>query len=62
MLILKVKSVFFLLLLSISLFGLNKICEVFYDFSRTADCFRRDEIDATHYPVFHQMEVVRSYT
>ncbi|EAS07559.1 phenylalanine-tRNA ligase (macronuclear) [Tetrahymena thermophila SB210] len=27
-----------------------------------ADCFRRDEIDATHYPVFHQMEVVRAYT
>lgn len=23
------------------------------------DCYRRDEIDATHYPVFHQMEGVR---
>ncbi len=25
------------------------------------DAFRRDEIDATHYPVFHQMEAVRIY-
>ncbi|EGR27575.1 phenylalanine-tRNA probable, putative [Ichthyophthirius multifiliis] len=25
------------------------------------DCFRRDEIDATHYPVFHQMEAVRIF-
>jgi len=25
----------------------------------TGDCYRRDEIDATHYPVFHQMEGVR---
>lgn len=27
-----------------------------------ADVYRRDEIDATHYPVFHQMEAVSSYT
>ena len=26
------------------------------------DVYRRDEIDATHYPVFHQMEAVRLYT
>lgn len=26
-----------------------------------ADCFRRDEIDSTHYPVFHQMEGVRIF-
>ena len=26
-----------------------------------AECFRRDEIDASHYPVFHQMEVVRAF-
>ena len=25
----------------------------------TADVYRRDEIDATHYPVFHQMEGIR---
>jgi phenylalanyl-tRNA synthetase alpha chain len=25
------------------------------------DVYRRDEIDSTHYPVFHQMEVVRIY-
>lgn len=25
----------------------------------TGDCYRRDEIDATHYPIFHQMEGVR---
>jgi phenylalanyl-tRNA synthetase alpha chain len=25
----------------------------------TGDCYRRDEIDATHYPTFHQMEGVR---
>jgi len=27
----------------------------------TADCYRRDEIDASHYPVFHQMEGVRLF-
>ena len=27
----------------------------------TGDVYRRDEIDATHYPVFHQMEGVRVY-
>ena len=26
------------------------------------DVYRRDSIDATHYPVFHQMEGVRVYT
>ncbi|KAI9218289.1 hypothetical protein BC828DRAFT_334229, partial [Blastocladiella britannica] len=26
-----------------------------------ADCYRRDEIDASHYPVFHQMEGFRSF-
>lgn len=26
------------------------------------DCYRRDEIDSTHYPVFHQMEGVRLWT
>jgi phenylalanyl-tRNA synthetase alpha chain len=29
---------------------------------RRGDVFRRDEIDATHYPVFHQMEGVRLYS
>ena len=28
----------------------------------TGDVYRRDEIDGTHYPVFHQMEGVRLYT
>ena len=28
----------------------------------TGDVYRRDEIDSTHYPVFHQMEGVRLYT
>eukprot|EP00471_Norrisiella_sphaerica_P011025 CAMPEP_0184498704 /NCGR_PEP_ID=MMETSP0113_2-20130426/39617_1 /TAXON_ID=91329 /ORGANISM="Norrisiella sphaerica, Strain BC52" /LENGTH=367 /DNA_ID=CAMNT_0026886329 /DNA_START=1 /DNA_END=1104 /DNA_ORIENTATION=- len=28
-------------------------------FLATGDCYRRDEIDSTHYPVFHQMEGVR---
>lgn len=28
-------------------------------FLATGDCYRRDEIDATHYPIFHQMEGVR---
>ncbi|EDV21943.1 uncharacterized protein TRIADDRAFT_50723 [Trichoplax adhaerens] len=27
----------------------------------TGDCYRRDEIDAKHYPVFHQMEGVRLF-
>eukprot|EP00467_Chlorarachnion_reptans_P008976 CAMPEP_0114509970 /NCGR_PEP_ID=MMETSP0109-20121206/13515_1 /TAXON_ID=29199 /ORGANISM="Chlorarachnion reptans, Strain CCCM449" /LENGTH=444 /DNA_ID=CAMNT_0001689201 /DNA_START=241 /DNA_END=1575 /DNA_ORIENTATION=+ len=27
----------------------------------TGDCFRRDEIDASHYPVFHQMEGVKVF-
>ena len=26
------------------------------------DVYRRDSIDATHYPVFHQMEGVRVYS
>lgn len=26
------------------------------------DCYRRDEIDTTHYPVFHQVEGVRLCT
>lgn len=29
-------------------------------FKKKGECFRRDEIDASHYPVFHQMEVVRA--
>jgi phenylalanyl-tRNA synthetase alpha chain len=28
----------------------------------TGDVYRRDAIDATHYPVFHQMEGVRVFT
>ena len=28
----------------------------------TGDVYRRDEIDSSHYPVFHQMEGVRLYT
>ncbi len=27
----------------------------------TGDVYRRDSIDATHYPVFHQMEGVRVF-
>jgi phenylalanyl-tRNA synthetase alpha chain len=27
----------------------------------TGDVYRRDEIDASHYPVFHQMEGVRIF-
>jgi phenylalanyl-tRNA synthetase alpha chain len=27
----------------------------------TGDVYRRDEIDRTHYPVFHQMEGVRFF-
>lgn len=26
----------------------------------TGDCYRRDEIDSTHYPVFHQMEGIKT--
>ncbi len=29
------------------------------NFFVTGDVYRRDSIDATHYPVFHQMEGVR---
>jgi phenylalanyl-tRNA synthetase alpha chain len=31
------------------------------EFLVAADCFRRDEIDSTHYPIFHQMEGVRIF-
>ncbi|KAI9190061.1 phenylalanyl-tRNA synthetase alpha subunit, mitochondrial [Blastocladiella emersonii ATCC 22665] len=31
------------------------------NFLVVADCYRRDEIDASHYPVFHQMEGFRSF-
>ncbi|ORZ39638.1 hypothetical protein BCR44DRAFT_1251722 [Catenaria anguillulae PL171] len=31
------------------------------NFLLLADCYRRDEIDASHYPVFHQMEGFRSF-
>jgi phenylalanyl-tRNA synthetase alpha chain len=34
----------------------------FDQFLVTGDVYRRDEIDSTHYPVFHQMEGVRIYT
>ena len=27
----------------------------------TGDVYRRDEIDASHYPIFHQMEGVRMF-
>lgn len=30
-------------------------------FLSTGDVYRRDEIDASHYPVFHQMEGVRIF-
>ena len=30
-------------------------------FINTGDCYRRDEIDHTHYPVFHQLEGVRVF-
>lgn len=30
-------------------------------FLATGDCYRRDEIDSTHYPVFHQMEGLRAW-
>lgn len=34
-----------------------------YDaFLCSGDVYRRDEIDASHYPVFHQMEGVRIFT
>ena len=29
------------------------------NFLVVGDCYRRDEIDASHYPVFHQVEAVR---
>lgn len=31
------------------------------NFLVAGDCYRRDEIDASHYPVFHQMEGVRIF-
>ena len=34
----------------------------FTSFLVTGDVYRRDSIDATHYPVFHQMEGVRVFT
>jgi len=33
----------------------------FHDFCVLGDVYRKDEIDATHYPVFHQMEAVKLY-
>ena len=30
-------------------------------FEIAGDCYRRDEIDSSHYPVFHQMEGVRVF-
>jgi phenylalanyl-tRNA synthetase alpha chain len=30
--------------------------------SHPGDVYRRDSIDATHYPVFHQMEGVRVFS
>lgn len=32
------------------------------NFLVTGDVYRRDSIDSTHYPVFHQMEGVRVFT
>jgi phenylalanyl-tRNA synthetase alpha chain len=32
-----------------------------HNFCVVGDVYRKDEIDATHYPVFHQMEAVRLY-
>jgi len=32
-----------------------------HEFLVAGDCYRRDEIDASHYPVFHQMEGVRVF-
>lgn len=34
----------------------------FTSFLVSGDVYRRDEIDASHYPVFHQMEGVRIFT
>jgi len=34
----------------------------FTSFLVTGDVYRRDSIDSTHYPVFHQMEGVRVFT
>ena len=31
------------------------------NFSSPGDVYRRDSIDATHFPVFHQMEGVRVF-
>ena len=31
------------------------------EFLVTGDVYRRDTIDATHYPIFHQMEGVRLF-
>jgi len=33
----------------------------FTNFLVTGDVYRRDEIDRTHYPVFHQMEGVKLF-
>jgi phenylalanyl-tRNA synthetase alpha chain len=38
------------------------ICMGLDRFLVTGDVYRRDEIDQTHYPAFHQMEAVRLYT
>ena len=34
----------------------------FNAFLTVGDVYRRDTIDATHYPVFHQLEGVRLFT
>ena len=34
----------------------------FDNFLIVGDVYRRDEIDSSHYPVFHQMEAVKLYT
>jgi phenylalanyl-tRNA synthetase alpha chain len=39
----------------------NSCLSLFDSFCVFGDVYRRDEIDATHYPVFHQMEAVRLY-
>jgi phenylalanyl-tRNA synthetase alpha chain len=40
----------------------NENLKKYDSFCVFADVYRRDQIDATHYPVFHQMEGVRIYT
>ncbi|EPZ35477.1 phenylalanyl-tRNA synthetase [Rozella allomycis CSF55] len=38
-----------------------KLLQQFDKFTLTADVYRKDQIDKTHYPIFHQMEGIKTF-